>query len=114
MATMLPRENHPLNGYISVSVSRARWVAHATAIAGALLSTACTFGAVARAETGGASPPVYSAEGEEQAQAETVDAAAQAETVDAADEAYADTDPSALTDFREPLAPYGSWQEDAS
>src|SRR5262249_36285110 len=25
---------------------------------------------------------------------------------------YADTDPSALTDFREPLAPYGVWVED--
>jgi hypothetical protein len=25
---------------------------------------------------------------------------------------YADTDPSALTDFREPLAPYGQWVQD--
>jgi hypothetical protein len=28
------------------------------------------------------------------------------------DEGYADTDPSALTDFREPLAPYGAWVVD--
>jgi hypothetical protein len=27
---------------------------------------------------------------------------------------YADTDPSALSDFREPLAPYGSWVDDAT
>jgi hypothetical protein len=33
--------------------------------------------------------------------------------VDPADE-YADTDPSALTDFREPLAPYGVWVTDAT
>ncbi len=36
--------------------------------------------------------------------------------VDGADgadpDSYADTDPSALTDFREPLAPYGQWTED--
>jgi hypothetical protein len=29
-------------------------------------------------------------------------------------EEYADTDPSALTDFQEPLAPYGEWTEDSS
>lgn len=28
------------------------------------------------------------------------------------DDGYADTDPSALTDFREPLAPYGAWVSD--
>lgn len=31
-----------------------------------------------------------------------------------ADDEYADTDPSALTDFRPALDPYGSWQDDAT
>jgi hypothetical protein len=33
---------------------------------------------------------------------------------DAVESDYADTDPSALSDFQEPLAPYGSWEEDAT
>lgn len=102
MSTMLSRENPPSNGHASRLASRARWVAHVAAMAGALLSTACTFGAVAHAETGGASSPGY-----------TGDADAQELPEDAADD-YADTDPSALTDFREPLSPYGSWVEDSS
>jgi hypothetical protein len=103
MSTMLSRENIPSNGHVSLFAPRVRWVAHAAALAGALLSTACTFGAVAHAETGGASPPGYSA-----------DADAQEEQVDPANDDYADTDPSALTDFREPLSPYGSWVDDST
>jgi hypothetical protein len=105
MSTMLSRENPPTNGHVSLPARRVRWVAHAAALAGALLSTACTFGvgAVAHAETGGSSPPGYTQEVDENAQ-----------PVDPATDTYADTDPSALTDFREPLSPYGSWVEDAN
>jgi len=101
MSTMLPREISPSNGRIALLALRARRVAHTAALAGALLSTACTFGAVAHAETGGASPPGYTDE-------------AEAQPADAATDGYADTDPSALTDFREPLSPYGAWVEDAN
>ncbi len=34
-------------------------------------------------------------------------------TIDAQDDAYADTDPSALTDFRTALDPYGTWTDDS-
>src|SRR5439155_27197383 len=37
----------------------------------------------------------------------------QQQQANAADQ-YSDTDPSALSDFREPLAPYGAWVEDPS
>jgi uncharacterized protein DUF6600 len=102
MSTMLSREIPTSTGLVSRPARRVRWVAHVAALAGALLSTACTFGAgaVAHAETGGASPPGYTADAEAQ--------------VDPAADGYADTDPSALTDFREPLSPYGSWVEDSS
>jgi hypothetical protein len=105
MSTMLFREIPPSSGLVSRPAPRVRWIAHVAALAGALLSTACTFGvgAVAHAETGGASPPGYTGE---------VDANGQA--VDPATDGYADTDPSALTDFREPLSPYGSWVEDST
>jgi hypothetical protein len=105
MSTMLSREFPSSTGLVSRPAARLRWVAHIAALAGAVLSTACTFGAgaVAHAETGGASSPGYTAE---------VDANAQG--VDPATDGYADTDPSALTDFREPLSPYGSWVEDSS
>ena len=104
MSTMLFREIPPSNGLVSRPAPRVRWIAHVAALAGALLSTACTFGvgAVAHAETGGASPPGYT---------DDVDASAQ---VDPAADSYADTDPSALTDFREPLSPYGSWIDDST
>ena len=105
MSTMLSCEIPSSTGLVSRPVLRLRWVAHIAALAGAVLSTACTFGAgaVAHAETGGASPPGYTDE---------VDANAQG--VDPATDSYADTDPSALTDFREPLSPYGSWVEDSA
>ena len=101
MSTMLSRAISSSNSPASLPAPRARWVAHTAALAIALLSTACTFSAVAHAETGGASPPDY-----------TDDADAQG--VDPATDGYADTDPSALTDFREPLSPYGSWVDDAN
>ena len=101
MSTMLPLEISPANGPSLQLAPRSRWVAPAAALAGALLSTACTFSAVAHAETGGASPPGYTDE-------------AEAQPADPATNGYADTDPSALTDFREPLSPYGSWVEDAN
>ena len=105
MSTMLFREIPSSNGLVSRPAPRVRWIAHVAALAGALLSTACTFGvgAVAHAETGGASPPGYTGEAD-----------ADAQVVDPATDTYADTDPSALTDFREPLAPYGSWVEDST
>lgn len=102
MSTMLFRENPPSNGLVSPLAPRARWVAHVAALAVALLSTACTFGAVAHAETGGASSPGYTPDADAQEQEEPED------------DGYADTDPSALTDFREPLSPYGSWVDDSS
>lgn len=105
MSTMLSREILSSTGLVSRSAPRLRWLAHIAALAGAVLSTACTFGvgAVAHAETGGASPPGYTAEAD-----------ANAQGVDPATDSYADTDPSALTDFREPLSPYGSWVEDSA
>ena len=105
MSTMLSREIPSSTGLVSRPAPRLRWVAHLAALAGALLSTACTFGAgaVAHAETGGASPPGYTSEAD-----------ANAQGVDPATDSYADTDPSALTDFREPLSPYGSWVDDSA
>jgi hypothetical protein len=102
MSTMLSREITSSNGLDSRPAPRVRWIAHLAALAGLVLSTACTFGvgAVAHAETGGASPPGYTGEGEQ--------------PVDPANDGYADTDASALTDFREPLSSYGSWVEDSS
>ena len=103
MSTMVFREVPPSNGLVSRPAPRVRWIAHVAALAGALLSTACTFGvgAVAHAETGGASPPGYTGE-------------VNVQVVDPATDTYADTDPSALTDFREPLSQYGSWIDDST
>lgn len=102
MSTMLSRENPPSNGHVVLLAPSARWVAHVAALAVALLSTACTFGAVAHAETGGASSPGYTPDADQE------------QWEDPADDSYADTDPSALSDFREPLSPYGSWVDDSS
>ena len=61
-------------------------------------------------------PPAAVPVGEQDAVAATAGAAdaqgAPAEQVAAGD--YADTDPSALQDFREPLTPYGTWVNDPS
>jgi hypothetical protein len=73
----------------------------------ALLAAATAFApGLVRAETGAPLPPGYTSDA----------SAAPVQQVDAADEdpsdGYSDTDPSALTDFREPLSPYGAWVAD--
>jgi hypothetical protein len=91
----------------------------------ALVVAAATAAPVALAETGGPlpqgstsdvivaqqQPPAALPAAPDPAPEEQVAPAPQPADGDASGD-YADTDPSALTDFREPLAPYGDWTQD--
>lgn len=82
------------------------------AAASALALTLGAAASAARAETGGPLPQGYTPDVPAPPQVAPPPAQpAQPPEVDPADQ-YADTDPSALTDFREPLAPYGQWVQD--
>lgn len=81
----------------------------------ALIAAAAAFApGSARAETGTPLPQGYTSD----IDAPTAKPAVPVQKVDYDDEdpadEYADTDPSALTDFREPLSPYGAWVTDAT
>nr|AYM54421.1 secreted protein [Phaselicystis flava] len=89
--------------------------------AAALLAAALAFApATLRAETGSPLPQGYTTDIPNAPAAPPSPAAPSAMPVQQIDEAepaadeFADNDPSALTDFNEPLAPYGTWVDDAS
>jgi hypothetical protein len=66
-------------------------------------------------ESGGTNGPGAPGRGAEDTEAErqgAEDTGAEGQVADANADAYADDDPSALSDFRAPLDPYGAWTED--
>src|SRR4051812_8767128 len=112
MSTMQPPAIPPQSG-LALAPS-ARRLGRAAAFVTASLVALAPLGA--RAETGGPLPQGYTSD------LPAAPAAAPAPGVTPVDwvadgeegDAYADTDPSALSDFREPLAPYGSWTDDGT
>ena len=96
----------------SSAVSRASArLGRAAAFVAALLLAAP---GVARAETGAPLPQGYTSDiPSGQAAAPSLKMQQVSDTDDESDE-YADNDPSALTDFQEPLAPYGMWIDDGT
>ena len=103
-----PTPGHRAPGPRARSASRwARLVALPAVLAAALLPTA------ASADTSGKLPQGYTNDSLPQLPANSDAPAAQpASDVTGEADAYADTDPSALDDFREPLTPYGAWVQD--
>jgi hypothetical protein len=94
----------------------ARWL---RCLAALLASVIAILPGAVRADTGASLPPGYTSDipapGVAPAGAPSIPVRQVSDTdeVDEDDE-YTDTDPSALTDFREPLTPYGAWVTDAT
>ncbi len=112
---MLPMlaSSSPLTGSASVSSRSPRWRGLAAALLAALV---VAFPGLASAETGGPLPQGYA---NDIPAGRTAGPSVQVQQVNDTDDEeapddYADTDPSALTDFQEPLAPYGVWVDDGT
>jgi hypothetical protein len=112
MFPMIAAASSASTGSSSVVSRASARLGRAAAFVAALLLAAP---GIARAETGAPLPQGYTSDiPSGQAAAPSLKMKQVSDTDDDESDEYADNDPSALTDFQEPLAPYGTWIDDGT